>query len=224
MAETVVNPALSALGLWQPTSEPIWSGVFPAGQEPDEAIVRSIRSFCPDFVPLYVTTEYLAPVGGERKRASYHAFGMHTNQPEGSEDDDALCGEPVSVLRPTTWPARFNGGRVSCVYVLSKPWPEDSWQFKCNMPLDPLPFDWRAEDWMRKTWHRVQKERAATLGFAEKNRMLAHRAAEEKAMRGVHEDIKLANRDDRYQLLRPLGIATSSTAIAPSKQPIEVSA
>lgn len=219
-----INPALSALGLWQASSEPIWSGIFPFGEDPDPAVVKAIRVFAPNYVPLWVTKAYVSPAGTEHVYG-YHAFGLHTFDPESSEEDDAIGGEPVTVLRPTHgWPARFSGGRITSPYILSIKWEEGSWQDRCNVPEIPIPYDMRAEWWMKRTWHRIQKEKVGKLGNAEKNRVLAMRAAADRELQGVHTDIKLANRDDRYQLLRESGKATSSTAVAPSKQPLEVNA
>lgn len=213
-----VSSELKELGLWQEKGRPKWSTRFPAGHDPDPAIVREIRSFCPDFVPLWVVRTFVTPTEGS-KDYGYYALGIHIQNPEETEDDawDALG--PVNVEIPPP----FRGGRIYAIEVIANEWKPGSWQFNNNVPPTGEPFDRRALDWMLKTHHRRENTDIV------KDQMQAVRdrlAAEKVALDKGREERRLANREDRFQLLRWIGEmfgmapkATSSTAVAPTPKP-----
>lgn len=202
-----ISSDLAHLGMWQPTGRPEWTVVFPAGLEPDPAIVKAIRVVAPRFVPLWVTREYISPTG-ERRTYGYYALGMHSDVPEESAEEDFEGLGPVNVQG---W---NKGGRLCCIDVLSSQWKDGSWQQDCNVPEPAEPFDERVRDWFVRTHYRLQK--AKRIGDEVVRTAKAKKEAELQALAVKRDAVRNQNRADRFQLLRSLGKATSSTAVAPS--------
>src|SRR5712692_8753537 len=91
----VDEPSTHALGLWELVHPPVYTAVFPAGKEPDPAVVRAIRQeFHPEFLPLWMAKHYRDPSG------SYIDFGWYVLgrwAPIAGDPEK----EPVNVCRPS---------------------------------------------------------------------------------------------------------------------------
>lgn len=212
-----IGPSASAMkdeGLWVERGRPYWTAVFPPGATPDPEIVKAIRVFCPEFAPLWVVRSFVAPTGGERS-FGYYAFAVHLEHPDESEADAWEGLGPVSIETPPDWP--FKSGRMYVFEVLAHEWKPDSWQFRCNVPPPGEVFDARALTWMQATDHRRKNTNIVQDKLRE---IRAAKAAEMAALDKGRQERKLANREDRFQLLRWLGgKATSSTAVPPTPKP-----
>ncbi len=163
------------MGKWRLVGEPIYTAIFPPGDEPDPAIVRAIRRFDPDFIPLACLKMYQTPTGGEDRRV-YTVIARSVPDPEESPDDCA----PVNVMLPAK--GRVLPGPYYPMKTLAEKWDEKSWQFRNGVPEVAIPFDWNVYHFCKSAyWRFRQAQRSIKADVMERvdNRIREERAAVE---------------------------------------------
>ena len=175
-----------------------FSCVFPATFEPDPAIVRAIRVFDPDFVPVWCVKEYKAPTN-QRHEFGWYILGRHVPIP--NQDPWAGGRERLRLLTPTTG-FHFKGGIYEDT-VWASPWPPGSIPYKLGLPYEFLSFDWDLVDQAREQWWKARCERFTFRS----NRMAEYndaRAAKQSELASVQEDARLRLRDDKRQIRKAI--------------------
>lgn len=107
-----------------------WSLIFPDGAAPPPSVVAQIRSFWPNYVPLYCTRVFVGP-DGKKQEFKYHVIGMWRLSP------DEECPDFHRIIKGLVIPFdfHFKGGVIYEQYSIARPWPDGSWQ-KARMTPD----------------------------------------------------------------------------------------
>jgi hypothetical protein len=170
--------------------------IFPVGYAPDPALVARIRSFYPQYVPVWMVKEYVTPSGG-RVNYGFHVIGRWEQVP--TPDDVESGREPLRVERPADFP--FHGG----VVYEQRPWsdPPNAAGQRMNLPDLYRPFDARLVEWMDA----AHREMARSEGSMQQKVLEAIRKEEDAAARELaraQENGRLALIDERHQVIKLL--------------------
>ena len=186
------NPAASSLGSWQ-CVDTYYTCVFPAGETPDPALVSRVRSFYPQFVPVWMVKEYVTPSGG-RINYGFHVIGRWEPMP--TVDDVEQGRVPLRCERPADFP--FNGG----VIYEQRPWtdPTNAAGKKLNLPDLYRPFDVRLWEWMDAA-HREMARTAGKMKAKVLKALDREVEAEANELAKVKENRRLELIDDRVQVM-----------------------
>lgn len=185
--------------------------VFPPGQEPDLHLVRQIRVFDPNFVPLWLRKTYHDPQGIDV------TFGWHVIGRWAPMADDA-GRPPIKLERPTRKSVLFpfEGGVVYDQRTICDEWAEGSKERRLMCPEVYVPFDARLVRWMDAAHRRLMREQG---GIKQKvlDSIDLQAAAEGKAIATVQDDARRSLHSDRHMIRRALD--EGLTAPDPPKDP-----
>lgn len=169
---------------WKGPLEVQWSLTFPIGQEPAPEVVRAIRAFYPQYVPLWCVRVHLHPDGREKRPFGYHVIGRWRESPDADYPDPWRI---VKVDRPSGFP--FRGGVIYEQRTVSAPWPDHSREKALNTPDRALPGPVHMEfaNWMKEMYYEA---RGALEGLQSrlKRRALDKVTAEAEALEKLEED------------------------------------
>lgn len=170
--------------------------VHPADMEPPASLIAEIRTFFPNFVPVWMISEW------QEGKKEHQAFGQHlfASWTDTAENPDA--GDPLHIQAfPADFP--FRGGYI---------YPARPWTF--TLPnADPraygpfaeqfLPFDHAAVDYLRATWHWLNSPGSLRQKYEES----ARKIEEDKfrTLASVSLEKRMQLRDDRHYLMKLIG-------------------
>lgn len=175
---------------WKGPLEVEWSLTFPVGQEPKPEVVKRIRSFFPQYVPLWCTRVHLHP-DGTKVPFFYHVIGRWRESPD---EDFPDLDRIIKVLRPPNFP--WKGGVIYEQRTLSCPWPDHSPQKYVNTPDQPLPGPTSMElaNWMEEQYKLAR-------GSLESLKSRVARNEKDKESQAEREMEKL-EKDKTYELMQ----------------------
>lgn len=172
--------------------------VFPAGEEPAAHLVREIRAFDPNFVPLWLRKTYKDPQGFE-VCVGYHVLGRWA----AIADDESRL--PLRLERPAlkTVLFPFVGGVVYDQRTICDEWREGSEQRRLKCPDIFVPFDNRLVRWAAAAHRRLMREAGAI-----KQKVLdgidARTAAEAKGVESVQAEARHSLKGDKNMIRRAI--------------------
>lgn len=185
--------------------------VFPPGMEPDLALIRQIRVFDKNYVPLWLRKTYHDPQG-EVVTFGWHCIGRWVS----IADDDGR--EPIKLERPSAKSVLFpfEGGVVYDQRTICDEWAEGTPQRALMCPDIFIPFDPRLVRWMDAAHRRLMREEGPI-----KQKILdsidLQAAAENKAVDTVEDEARRNLKRDRGMIRR--AIDESRLAADPPKDP-----
>lgn len=185
--------------------------VFPPGMEPDLHLVRQVRVFDPNFVPLCLRKTYHDPQGVE-VTFTWHCIGRWASV----ADDEGR--DPIKLERPSRKSLLFpfEGGVVYDQRTVCDEWAEGSKERRLMCPEVYLPFDARLVRWMEAAHRRLMREIG---GIKQKvlDSIDQQTAAEQRAIDTVEDDARRSLRSDRNMIRR--AIDEGQLAADPPKDP-----
>ena len=172
--------------------------VFPPGEDPSPQLVRQIRVFDPNFVPLWLRKTYHDPQGTEV------TFGWHCLGRWASIADDP-SRDPIKLERPSHKSVLFpfEGGVVYDQRTVCDEWAEGSAERRLMCPEVYLPFDERLVAWCNAAHRRLMREIG---GIKQKvlDSIDAQAETEQKAVATVEDDARRSLRSDRHMIRRAI--------------------
>jgi hypothetical protein len=186
--------------------------VFPPGEEPNPSLVREIRTFDPNYVPLWLRKTYKDPQGVE-VTFGWHCIGRWAP----IADDDSR--EPLRLERPgrksILFP--FDGGVVYDQRTICDEWAEGTPERALMCPDIYIPFDQRLVTWMNAAHRRLMREEGTkqkTLDDID-----ARLAAEQKAVETLEDDARRNLKRDKNLIRRAIDEKRLAADPAPDPQP-----
>ena len=164
------------------------TAVFPAGEEPDPALVKQCREYDPHFVPLWCRKVFRSPANTDTVTGHY-VIGRYVPPENLKSSKD---NKPPVVLE--SWPSDFpfDPKEVYEVHAWTLKWPKGSYGLKLCMPEPGKPFDNRLVDYVR-----LQSHVHANFCVEDALRSLQEMADEEKAeLRKIMEDAEYQLKQD----------------------------
>lgn len=185
--------------------------VFPPGEEPDAGLVRQIRVFDPNFVPLWMRKTYHDPQGVEL------TFGWYVIGRWAPIADDE-SRDPIKVDRPSRKSVLFpfEGGVIYDQRTVCDEWAEGTRERSLLCPDIYVPFDARLVRWMDAAHRRLMREEG---GIKQKvlNSIDLQAAAEQQALVTVEDEARRNIKRDSGLIRR--AIAENRLAADPPKDP-----
>jgi len=197
---------LSGDGFLQSETDNAWrvlhtehSAVFPVGFDPDWSVVRAIRLFDPEYVPLWARKVYRTPTGG-LVVFGYHVIGRHIQYP--TEDPWATARKPVRLVnKPADYP--WSEGAVYEQKWWATPPKQGTQAYREAWPPLYRPHNWRLLPWMEQAhWFLLRGRESAKAKML--RQIQQEREAEKKELDTVRDDAKRHLKDQlRGKTLEP---------------------
>lgn len=213
-------PLLDAIDDLSDDDERLWTlvsteftCVFPAGEGPAPHLVRKIRAFDPNYVPLWMRKVYKDP-GGTELAFGYHVIGRWAPMP----DDEGRL--PLRIERPLLKSVLFpfEGGVVYDQKTICDEWTHGSKERRLKCPDIYVPFDRRLVTWMDAAHRRLMREQGNA-----KQKVLdeidRQKAVETKALETVEDDARRSLNSDRNMIRRAIDEGRLSDDPAPDPKP-----
>lgn len=180
-------------GMWELVDQ-YHTCVYPPGDPgpPDPSLVKEIRVFCPEFVPVLRIEQYVTPTGGV-VTYGFHGIGMW--QPE----SDPTREPPLVLDRGEDFP--FIGGVVYMQQVWGVP-PNKEGR-AAGMPCLYLPFNRQLVEWMNREHYEVVRSQD-DFRILRRKQLQAHLDREQKAIKDAEDNARLQLIDDRHQISKAI--------------------
>ena len=189
--ESAAGPVLPSVDRWC-LRHVEYTAVFSDGLDPDPSVVRAIRAFDPDYIPLLVRRIFQAPTGGV-VTFGYHVIGRHI-----ARLDDGDLRQPLRLqATPNPWP--WPAGTVYAQRTWSLPWKKGSWQYRDGFPDLFLPHDMYLCRWMEAI-HRQMFSSAESIQAQIVKQWRDEAEAERLQLEATQKAARERLHDDRHEL------------------------
>lgn len=182
---------------------------FPPGLEPDAAVVKAIREFDPDYVPVLCRKVYKTPTNAD-VAYGYHLIARYVEIPPNDS------WKPLKLVGTSRW---LNGHPSTSIYEQrswADEWPAGSQQALEFWPPVFKPFDWSLHAYL-KSCHKAYFGELRTI----KEQILEGQRAKETAKKKELEFIEEDARHEMKSLVTRLAIrnAVAAENFAPEAPP-----
>lgn len=132
--------------VWQ-VKDSWFTAVFPAGEEPDPALVAKCREYDPNFVVVWGGKVMVTPAHTEEVVGNYVICRYVPSV--------AYLNDHKKPIKLQAWPANFpfDPTQIFELHSWTLKWPKNTWGSKLGLPEPALPFDGRVVEYVRAQEH-----------------------------------------------------------------------